>query len=340
MKHVCLAMDVGGTFIKYALAAPDGELLVPAQALPVPARGGAPEILAALRSAIERGAAAAQAQGGRLRKICVAICGPFDYAGGVSLMQEDKYRAIYGVNLRDVFRGALAGADRMPVFFVHDVQAFLMGQAARMPALRQGRVMAVTLGTGIGSAFMENGRIIPPGRGAPDRGLGRLPYRAGKVENYIGGPALVDLYRKSQTAHRDDSPHLSENKLVDKVERGIPAEPGMDHDHADEGGRRRLSVREIAELARRGDAAAGRVFRDLGEILGETLAPILRDFAPARLVFGGRISRAYDLFSGPLLARIARWIAADGIFCAPDAETAALLGAVIASEKSGDNENH
>ncbi len=324
-------MDIGGTYVKCALVTPQKQFLAPAWRLPVDSRGNAFEILVTFCDAVARGAAAAESHGGVLRRICVAMCGPLDYEKGVSLMREDKYRSIYKVNLKHEFHRAWPEGAEADITFIHDVQAFLLGMASLDPALQAGRVMAVTLGTGIGSAFMADGKIIPPGCGVPEKGLGRLPYRAGKVENYIGGPALVELYRKAQTAHRDDSPHLSENKLVNKVKRVIPSGPGMDHD--DDGGDiQSLSVREIAARARSGDLAAPKVFFTLGDMLGEALAPLLRDFKPDHLVFGGQVSRAFDLLRAPLLARISGLIPESGIVIAENLETNALLGAVVAAE--------
>lgn len=303
MKTIYLAMDIGGTFIKYALVSPGKRFLTPTRTAPVNSMASAKKILESFHNVIVQSEAVVKTRGFHLRKICVAICGPFDYENGVSLMQEDKYRSIYNLSLKDEFRAALTSADEINISFIHDVQAFLLGQSFVTTPLRNGRVLAVTLGTGVGTAFMENGRIIPPGRGIPDKGLGRLPYRSGKIEDYIGGKALVDLYRKYSAG---SSTH---------------------------------SVKEIAELARRKDSAALRVFHELGDVLGETLASLLNDFSPERLVFGGQISKAYDLFREPFLARVSPWIGEDNIIRANDLETATLLGAVIASENNGKETN-
>ncbi len=298
MRPVCLAMDIGGTCVKAALIDPTMRNMAGLPTAPVNSRGAAREIIASFCGVINRGLDLAREHDCVVRRICVAMCGPLDYARGVSLMQEDKYRSIYNVNLQHEFLRAWPAGAPADITFVHDAQAFLLGLAALNPALHAGRVMAVTLGTGIGSAFMESGLIIPPGRGVPDRGLGRLPYRAGKVENYIGAPALVDLYRK----------------------------------HAGGAGLPGPSVREIAELARQGDAAARRVFFMLGDILGEALAPLLQDFQPAHLALGGQVARALDLFSGTLLGRTGQRLSAAQIVCADDPESAALLGAAVAAD--------
>lgn len=186
------ALDVGGTFIKYTLVSPEMEFVLPVRAEPVASLGNADEILGAFRRVAAT--LTAEAGGRRIAAVCIAICGPMDYENGIFRMTEDKYRAVFGMNLKTELRRGFAIGEGVPVTTTHDVQAFLLGNGVIDPALRQGRVMAITLGTGLGSAFMIDGRIIRPGDGVPDKGLGRLPYGDGKVENYIGAEALRRLY--------------------------------------------------------------------------------------------------------------------------------------------------
>ncbi len=325
MRTVCFAMDIGGKYIKSALVDPNRHLLDGWQAVPVNSRDAAQEILASFCGAIKRGLALARGHGCAVRRICVAMCGPLDYEKGVSLMREDKYRSIYKVNLKHEFHRAWPEGAEADIKFIHDVQAFLCGAAALDPALQSGRAMAVTLGTGVGSAFMADGTIIPPGDGVPDKGLGRMPFRGGKLENFIGGPALEDLYLvmlrdKIRNRNKGDCYALA----------APPADPRINHCAGFE--IERLTVKEIAGLARSGDLDACKVFQTLGDLLGEALAPPLRDFQPDHLVFGGQISRAFDLLRAPLMARISGLIPESGIVRADRLESAALLGAVVAAE--------
>ncbi|MBN2643398.1 MAG: ROK family protein [Victivallales bacterium] len=187
------ALDVGGTFIKYALVSSDMEIITPVKAEAVPSLENADKIMAAFYHVTEKLTQAAIGKDGVITQVCVAICGPMDYEHGIFQMNEDKYTAVYGVDLKQQLREFL-GNNKLSVSTHHDVRAFLLGNSVIEPALRKGKVMAITLGTGIGSAFMKNGRILQPGDGIPEKGLGRQPYGTGKVEDVIGAEALRRMY--------------------------------------------------------------------------------------------------------------------------------------------------
>jgi glucokinase len=91
----------------------------------------------------------------------------------------------------------------------------------------------------------------------------------------------------------------------------------------------RLGVAEIAGRARDGDPSALATFGGFGSALGEFLSPWLVRFAPSCLLFGGSITRAWDLFVADFMRacpganRLARCSPADQL------EEAPLLGAAL-----------
>ena len=90
-----------------------------------------------------------------------------------------------------------------------------------------------------------------------------------------------------------------------------------------------LEVAEIARRANDGDERALAVFRGFGSALGEFVGPWVARFEPSCLVFGGSITRAWDLFvdgflgSCPEAARLERCGPAERLDEAP------LLGAAL-----------
>jgi glucokinase len=93
---------------------------------------------------------------------------------------------------------------------------------------------------------------------------------------------------------------------------------------------------EVAEIANRArdDPNARAVFREFGSALGEFLGPWLDRFAPTCLVFGGSITRGWDIFADAFLdacpeaARLRRCGPADRLDEAP------LLGAALHAERA------
>ena len=119
------------------------------------------------------------------------------------------------------------------------------------------RAAGVTLGTGLGSAFLEDGRIVDTGPRVPFEGsLHLVSYRGRPAEETVSRAALLASY-------------------------GDP----------------RLDVRDVAIRARNGDRRARRVFDELASALGEITAPWLDSFGASCLVVGGSISQAWDLLA-------------------------------------------
>jgi len=89
-----------------------------------------------------------------------------------------------------------------------------------------------------------------------------------------------------------------------------PYRDGVLEDYASKRGVQRLfgrddiTVKEIASLARNGDDKAIRAFSGMGEIIGEAIAPILREHSVRSLILGGQISRSADLFIPSLKGKL------------------------------------
>lgn len=93
-----LVLDIGGTFIKYALTDENGRILPETvEQTPTNAEGCYEDFLAALSHVIHK---AQQQQ--PFGKASVSIAGPFDFEHGISLMQH-KFKAVYQKSLKPPF---------------------------------------------------------------------------------------------------------------------------------------------------------------------------------------------------------------------------------------------
>ncbi|WP_162052519.1 ROK family protein [Pontibacter pamirensis] len=120
-------------------------------------------------------------------RVGIAMPGPFDYAEGISLMQnQDKYDALYGINVKEL----LADALQMPPAhfqFMNDAACFLQGEAFGGAAKGAERAVGLTLGTGLGSAFYRDGM-------AEDAALWRSPFKEGIAEDYLSSRWFTKHY--------------------------------------------------------------------------------------------------------------------------------------------------
>jgi glucokinase len=186
----------------------------------------------------------------------LAIPGPFDFKNGISRMRH-KLPYLYGVDLRQLLAERF-GWQPADVRFLLDSAAFLLGEIAAGAAHGVPRAIGITLGTGVGSAFAVDGRLVIEGRGVPPGGeIWNLPYEGGIVEDFVSTRAIQKNYQ-SRT--------------------GVLAE-----------------VAKIAAAAT-SDPAAAAVFTEFGRHFGLALRMILAEFAPQMIVLGGGISRSAHLF--------------------------------------------
>lgn len=214
-------------------------------------------------------------------RIGFAFPGPFDYAKGIALLQGiGKYDALFKQSVRDLLRfefqrlkssfpgvtmNRLTAAD---IRFGNDAFMFGLGASIRFPSER---LLCLTLGTGLGSAFVENGQIVAGIHGVPSSGmLFAEPYRDHIVDSYFGRRGILNM----------------------ASERGLLAE-GID-------------VADLAEVAKSGNSQAQDVFREYGSKLGEMLLPYLSEFKPSRLVLGGQISGSLPLWERDIQLALGR----------------------------------
>lgn len=177
------AMDIGGTFIKYACMDGEGVFLCAGQ-VPIDSNGSQEDIL----SAIDAAFAHLRAAGTRVDRTAVSIPGPFDYAKGVSLMTH-KFASIYQFNLKSFLESYGA-----PAVFLHDSTAFMLGEFFDGAARGARRPFGVMLGTGFGFAMMRDDKVCVAADQRPCLKLCYAPYRQGIVEDVISRRALRAKY--------------------------------------------------------------------------------------------------------------------------------------------------
>ncbi|EON78552.1 ROK family member transcriptional repressor [Lunatimonas lonarensis] len=111
--------------------------------------------------------------------IGIAMPAPFDYERGISLLKEQgKFRSLYGVNVREHLAKGL-GIHSRQIFFSNDAASFLQGEALFQRFPPNERVIGITLGTGLGSAYRFGERAV-------DAELWSSPFKAKQAEDYLG----------------------------------------------------------------------------------------------------------------------------------------------------------
>jgi glucokinase len=270
--HCAILLDIGGTTVKSGLAVfTENKQHVDIQCFnkePLDAEGSAECILTLLSHTLERKFEEARIHGIDVKSIGMSVPGPFDCKHGISLMRH-KLQGLFGINLKEELEKRLNLQKGFPLKFLFDSIAFLLGESSYGAAKNYYRIIGIILGTGIGSAFMANKKIVYKGRGIPPKGIYCMAYKGGTVEEKIYRKAMIDRYKNIVNSEKED-----------------------------------LDIEDIYISAKNGDPNSQLVFYEFGERLGCVLEPIARKFRAECIILGGGVSRSYEFFKIPLKKRL------------------------------------
>lgn len=237
-----------------------------------------------------------------LNGIAIAIGGPFDYKKGISYIKNfDKYESIYGMNIKEIIQKELKISKDLPFIFDIDSWCFARGEVQFKQYDKYNKIIVLTLGTGVGSAFIINKKVVSRGKGVPYLGwISGKKYKKGILNDYISSIYMVKKY------------FLITNKKID--------------------------VNTMAILAKKGDKIAKSIFAEVGTTIGSYLQDhFIKDFNTECLIFGGGISHSGNLFISEVKKSLEKINRLQEIKIAKDIETSALRGACLLLVK-GKNE--
>ncbi|MFD2101453.1 ROK family protein [Flagellimonas iocasae] len=285
-----LGIDIGGSHFALGMvdASQMGLLMETVERYPVdgnlPAQDFLDQLLSAIRDSIQKFKKP-------IKGIGLSVPGPFDYANGVSHIRGlNKYDALFGVNLKLFLWTHLQDALPSPesIAFINDADSFVLGETYTNN-LDKGKVLGVTLGTGIGSGFVIDGNVVTEHANIPNEGnIYNLPFKNKRVEDWISTQWFLETFTKTT---------------------GITVG----------------NVKEIAEHAETLEKAK-EIFEQYGQHLGEVMTSLSEVFKPDALVIGGSISKSYHLFNE---AFEACFPVLPNIHITKGTAHAAILGAVI-----------
>ena len=221
----------------------------------------------------------------------IAIPGPFNYERGICTMSGvGKYDNLYGLDVMQSLLAHLTGAGVERIRFTNDATAFALGEYFTRFAGKSGRMVALTLGTGVGSGFVADGKLVVSGESVPANGwVYCLPFDGG-----IADEKLSTRWFQSRS----------------KELTGWSVE----------------GVRQLADTVET-DPAARFIFTEYGIRLADFVLPVFRKFEGDHLVLGGNISRASTHFIPSMKTRLENHGAFMDISISTLNEKTALVGA-------------
>ncbi|MBK7215413.1 MAG: ROK family protein [Bacteroidales bacterium] len=195
-----------------------------------------------------------------LAGIGFAMPGPFDYANGIALFKRvEKFDNLYGVNVSEELRKLMNLDASIPFRYINDATAFAIAEAWVGKAGNYDKMIALTLGTGFGSAFVDHGIPVTEGETVAEMGcVWHIPFKDGIADDYFSTRWFIKNFevKTGKTVH---------------------------------------GVKDIADMINT-EPAALELFEEYGSNMGHFLAPWIRKFDANVIVMGGNITGAFGIF--------------------------------------------
>jgi glucokinase len=255
-----IGMDLGGTTFKSLAVSRDGSILARIQAH-TDVEGEPETVVQSMVEAIRRLQAEVSTPTRRLAAIGFGIPGILDLPAGIVRRSPNLPR------WRNFdLRAALGHHLDVPITLENDANAAVLGEAWLGAGRGAAHFVMLTLGTGVGGGVIVAGNILHGCRGYGGE-LGHTVVDPNGPVCGCGSHGCLEQFASGTAIARLATPYYGQT-----------------------------TAKQVAEAARRGEAHALQVYRDVGRYLGIGCASFANLFNPQLLVLGGAVANAFDLF--------------------------------------------
>ncbi|MDI9413331.1 MAG: ROK family glucokinase [Bacillota bacterium] len=271
---VCFGVDLGGTSIKFGMFSADGNLI---EKWEIPTRPGE-SVFQDVADEIRAKTAEHGLELKDLLGVGIGVPGPVQENGYVEVCVNLDLRY---TNFPQRLSKLLDG---VKVVATNDANAAALGESWHGGGQNYRHLMLITLGTGVGSGIVLNGKVVNGARGV-----------AGEV-----GHVVVDLEEKEHCkcgAQGCLEQVASATGVVRHTKRFLHADP--DGEKSSLSKITDLTARDVIDAAKAGDELAQKSLEYCMEFLGKAIADLGQIIDPEAFMIGGGLSHA-----GPFLLDI------------------------------------
>jgi len=279
-KQFVVGVDVGGQTSKIGVVDARGDVLAQTVIRSDTYGSDAVAFITALAAAIKTCVADAGKEG-QIRGIGVGAPNGNYYTGEISFAPNLAWAATQAVKFSDMLSEQLGG---IPVTLTNDANAAAMGEMAYGAARGMKNFIMITLGTGVGSGIIIDGKMVY----GHDGFAGELGHTS--VVRYNGRPCgcgktgCLEAYCSAIGVARTAREWLESSD-----------EPSMLRDLEE------ISSKDVFDAAKAGDKLALRIFDYTGRLLGRSFADFVAFSSPEAIVLFGGLARAKEFLYEPML---------------------------------------
>ncbi|MGM0830532.1 MAG: ROK family protein [Bacillota bacterium] len=258
MSHI-LCFDIGGTFIKYGVFDPKGQLLVKSK-MATPTSHEIPDVLNKKVKSLQHDF--------HISAIGISSCGLVDREKG-RILFSNNIKGYSGMKLGEI----LFSLTQMPVSVENDVKSACLGEMWRGAVKDKRNAVFLTLGTGIGSSIVMDGRIVKSSSGLAGE-LGHTVIVAGGKPCSCGRKGCLERYASTSAFVQDYKEEALQNGMT--VEN--------------------VSGETIMELVKQGDPVALAVYERFIHYISMGLTNVIHLLNPEKIIIGGGITEGEGPF--------------------------------------------
>ena len=262
-KRYAVGIDLGGTFIKFALVSDSGEVIFTSK-LAIGSSSTHDDILETIRKAIDMSMEVASHKS--LPVSGIGIGSPGVCCDGVVVGGADNLNGWVDVHLSEMFSSKF----NLPVLIDNAANVMGLGEAVFGAAQNCTDVIFLTVGTGIGGAIVADGKLYG---GYKNRGteMGHVTIDHKGIACNCGGRGCLEAYASTGALLRQYAEATGKNESE-------------------------LDGFYLVQQFKEGEEAAVKCMEDHTDYLGHGIAGFINTFAPQKVVIGGGISEAGQFY--------------------------------------------
>ncbi len=276
LQQLAIGIDIGGTGTKFGIVDRNGNILFSSE---ISSRnhpeveGFIDELHDALSDMIERAGGT-----GRIRGIGVGAPNGNYYSGTVEYAPNLIWKGIipFAKMMEDKFK--------LPTVLTNDANAAAIGEMMYGAAKGMKDFIMITLGTGVGSGIVANGKLIYGHDGFAGELGHTIIIPNGRLHEGTGKHGSLESYA-SATGVRLTAIEMMSKTKDPSVLRDVPAA--------------KITSKTVYEAAIRGDKLAKEIFDFTGQILGLALANFVMFSSPEAIILFGGLTKAGDMILQP-----------------------------------------